>query len=193
MNLRLLRISRWLKETSEKWLQRENSGTAIARFGSIHHLVNNAGIFVPKPFTAYTIEDFRRLCIDQLGRVPLHHPTGSEADADSEPRRKRNNDHCRIGRKPDRRWTRVGSNDYQGRPEFITLSLASEYARKNIRFNAVAPGAVNTPMHEKDDMDHLKSRSPMGTISESEDYQVAGIVDKLGAGRSARVHSSRAR
>jgi len=51
----------------------------------------------------------------------------------------------------------------------VTLSLASEYARKNIRFNAVAPGVVDTPMHQNDDKMHLRTLSPMGTISEAKD------------------------
>ena len=51
----------------------------------------------------------------------------------------------------------------------ITISLASEYAKKNIRFNAVAPGVVDTPLHADDDKNALKSLSPMGTISEPRD------------------------
>jgi NAD(P)-dependent dehydrogenase (short-subunit alcohol dehydrogenase family) len=57
----------------------------------------------------------------------------------------------------------------------ITLSLANEYARDKIRFNAVAPGIVDTPMHKNDTKEVLKSRTPMGTISEAKDIAEAVV------------------
>jgi NAD(P)-dependent dehydrogenase (short-subunit alcohol dehydrogenase family) len=57
----------------------------------------------------------------------------------------------------------------------ITLSLASEYAKNNIRFNAVAPGTVDTPLHKDSSEDSMKSRSPMGTISDPGDIADAVI------------------
>jgi NAD(P)-dependent dehydrogenase (short-subunit alcohol dehydrogenase family) len=57
----------------------------------------------------------------------------------------------------------------------ITLSLANEYAKKHIRFNAVAPGIVNTPMHDANPKDFLKTLSPMGTISEAQDVADAVV------------------
>lgn len=62
----------------------------------------------------------------------------------------------------------------KGGLEALTRSLAMEYARQGIRFNAVAPGIVNTPMHANDPQEFLKSLSPMGEISE-----VADIVDAI--------------
>jgi NAD(P)-dependent dehydrogenase (short-subunit alcohol dehydrogenase family) len=47
----------------------------------------------------------------------------------------------------------------------ITKQLAIEYARDGIRFNAVAPGVVETPMHENDPKDVLRSLNPMGVLS----------------------------
>jgi NAD(P)-dependent dehydrogenase (short-subunit alcohol dehydrogenase family) len=47
----------------------------------------------------------------------------------------------------------------------FTRSLAIEYAKEHIRFNAVAPGIVDTPMHTNESKDFLKTLSPMGTIS----------------------------
>jgi len=52
----------------------------------------------------------------------------------------------------------------KGGLEAVTRSLASEYAKEHIRFNAVAPGMVDTPMHATDPKDFLKSLSPMGII-----------------------------
>jgi NAD(P)-dependent dehydrogenase (short-subunit alcohol dehydrogenase family) len=57
----------------------------------------------------------------------------------------------------------------------ITVSLASEYAKNNIRFNAVAPGVVDTPLHEKTPEDLMKTLNPMGTISEGKDIAEAVI------------------
>jgi len=53
-------------------------------------------------------------------------------------------------------------------------NLASEYAKEHIRFNAVAPGIVDTPLHTNDPKDFLKTLSPMGSISTVED--IAGAV-----------------
>ena len=63
----------------------------------------------------------------------------------------------------------------KGGLEAITRSLAMEYAREGIRFNAVAPGVVNTPMHAKDSKDTMESQSPMGTIPEIEDIVEAVV------------------
>jgi NAD(P)-dependent dehydrogenase (short-subunit alcohol dehydrogenase family) len=62
----------------------------------------------------------------------------------------------------------------KGGIEAITRSLASEYAKEHIRFNAVAPGVVDTPMHANNPKDFLKTLSPMSTISSVED-----IVDAV--------------
>src|SRR6516164_9156720 len=53
----------------------------------------------------------------------------------------------------------------------ITVSLASEYAKNNIRFNAVAPGAVDTPLVKAIPKDFLMTLSPMGAISEAGNRQ----------------------
>jgi len=63
----------------------------------------------------------------------------------------------------------------KGGLETITLSLASEYATRNIRFNAVAPGIVDTPMHENDPKDFLKTLSPMHVVAEAKDIADAVV------------------
>jgi NAD(P)-dependent dehydrogenase (short-subunit alcohol dehydrogenase family) len=57
----------------------------------------------------------------------------------------------------------------------ITRSLAIEYAKQHIRFNAVAPGIVDTPMHTNHSQDLLKTLSPMGTISDAKDIADAVV------------------
>ena len=56
----------------------------------------------------------------------------------------------------------------------VTQSLAIEYAKEGIRFNAVAPGVVDTPLHKDDPKESLKTRQPMGKIAEVKD-----IVDAV--------------
>ena len=63
----------------------------------------------------------------------------------------------------------------KGGLEAITLSLSSEYAKNGIRFNAVAPGVVDTPLHQKTPKDFMKSLSPMGTITDARDVAKAVI------------------
>ena len=62
----------------------------------------------------------------------------------------------------------------KGGLEAITRSLALEYAKEGIRFNAVAPGVVNTSMHAGGPNEYLKSLSPMGEISE-----ISDVVDAI--------------
>src|SRR5256886_8440656 len=62
----------------------------------------------------------------------------------------------------------------KGGLEAVTRSLASEYAKAHIRFNAVAPGVVDTPLHKNNPKEFLKSLSPIGTISD-----VSDIVDAV--------------
>ena len=63
----------------------------------------------------------------------------------------------------------------KGGLEAITRSLAMEYAKDGIRFNAVAPGIVDTPMHASNPHEFLKTLSPMGMISDVDDI-VEAIV-----------------
>lgn len=139
---------------------------AISTFGSIDHLVNNAGIFMSKPFTEYTPEDFRRFSSTNLeGFIFITQLAVKQMLAQG------------SGGSVTTITAALAENPIAGAPasiamltkgglNAITLSLASEYAKRNIRFNAVAPGVVNTPMHEKDDKTLLKTLSPMGTIAE---------------------------
>jgi len=54
-------------------------------------------------------------------------------------------------------------------------SLAVEYAKEHIRFNAVAPGVVDTPLHAKDPKEQLRKQNPMSSISTVEDIASAVV------------------
>jgi NAD(P)-dependent dehydrogenase (short-subunit alcohol dehydrogenase family) len=148
--------------------------TAVQKFGSIDVVVNNAGIFVAKPFTDYSPDDFRSLVSTNLeGYIYITQLAVKQMLAQ------------RSGGSVVAITTSLVENPIYGVPasvqmitkgglEAITRSLASEYAKENIRFNAVAPGVVDTPLHKDNPKDFLKTLSPMGTISTSED--IAGAV-----------------
>ena len=142
---------------------------ATTKFGSIDHVVNNAGIFSTKPFTEYTAEEFRGfvstnlegfIFITQLAvKQMLLQGTGGSVTTIT----------ASLADNPMASSPASIPMITKGGLNTITRSLAMEYARKNIRFNAVAPGTVDTPLHENNPKDYLKTLSPMGTIAEAKD------------------------
>jgi NAD(P)-dependent dehydrogenase (short-subunit alcohol dehydrogenase family) len=157
-------------ETAERIVQ-----AAIAKFGSIHHVVNNAGIFSMKPFTEYTPAEIRALFsinlegfifITQLAvKQILSQGTGGSVTTIT----------ASIVVNPIAGISASIPTMTKGGLDAVTVSLASEYATKNIRFNAVAPGVVNTPMHKDDSKDFLKSLSPMHVLAEARDIAEAVV------------------
>jgi NAD(P)-dependent dehydrogenase (short-subunit alcohol dehydrogenase family) len=156
--------------TAEKVAQ-----TAISQFGSINHLVNNAGIYAAKPFMDYTVNDFRSFVSTNLeGFIFVTQLAVKQMQSQG------------AGGSVTTITAALVDNPISGAPSSvpmitkgglnaITISLAIEYAKKHIRFNAVAPGVVDTPLHEKNPKDFLKTLSPMGTISEPKDIADAVV------------------
>ena len=148
--------------------------TAINRFGSVDALVNNAGIFFTKAFTDYTAEDFKALSSTNLegflyvtqGAVKqmLAQKSGGSVV----------NITTSLVVNPIAGVTASVPMITKGGLEAVVRSLASEYAKEHIRFNAVAPGVVDTPLHKNNPKEFLKTLSPMGTISD-----VSDIVDAV--------------
>jgi NAD(P)-dependent dehydrogenase (short-subunit alcohol dehydrogenase family) len=148
---------------------------ALSKFGSIDHLVNNAGIYAAKPFTEYSADDLHGFISTNLdGFVFMTQIAVKQMLAQG------------AGGSVTTITAALADNPIAGAPSSIpmitkgglnaiTLSLANEYARKHIRFNAVAPGIVNTPMHDDNPKDFLKTLSPMGTISEVQDVADAVV------------------
>jgi NAD(P)-dependent dehydrogenase (short-subunit alcohol dehydrogenase family) len=149
--------------------------TAIDRFGSIDHLVNNAGIFSVKPFTDYTAEDFRALVstnlegfifLTQLAvRQMLKQGTGGSVTSIT----------AALADNPILGVPASIPMITKGGLNAITISLAIEYAKRNIRFNSVAPGVVDTPLHRSTPRDSMTKLSPMGTISQAKDIADAVV------------------
>jgi NAD(P)-dependent dehydrogenase (short-subunit alcohol dehydrogenase family) len=149
--------------------------TAIAKFGSIDHVVNNAGIFAVKAFTDYTADDFRAFVstnlegfvfITQLAvKQILSQGTGGSVTSIT----------ASLADNPIAGLPASIPMITKGGLDAITISLASEYAKNNIRFNAVAPGVVDTPLHKNNPQDFLKTLSPMGTITDSKEIADAVV------------------
>ena len=76
---------------------------AVGKFGSIDHVVNNAGIFSVKPFTEYTADEFRRFVSVNLEGFIFITAACSRADAVAGQRRQRDNHYCGARRQPHRR------------------------------------------------------------------------------------------
>lgn len=149
--------------------------TAIAKFGSIEALVNNAGIFFGKPFTEFTPEDFEALSTVNIKGF-LYVTQGSVKQM---LRQKKGGSVVSITASqvvnPIAGVLASVPMITKGGIEAITRSLAAEYAKQHIRFNAVAPGQVDTPMHANDSKDFLKALSPMGTICSVSDVADAVV------------------
>jgi NAD(P)-dependent dehydrogenase (short-subunit alcohol dehydrogenase family) len=149
--------------------------TAIGRFGAIDHVVNNAGIFAAKPFTDYGIDQFRRFVSTNLeGFIFMTQIAVKQMLTQG------------SGGSVTSITTSFVDNPNAGVPasipmitkgglDAVTRSLAIEYAKNSIRFNAVAPGQVDTPLQKNNRKDFLKTLSPMGTISDAKDIAEAVI------------------
>ena len=142
---------------------------ALSRFRSIDVLVNNAGIFFNKPFTAYTADDFRSLVstnlegflhLTQLAvKQMLTQGTGGSIVTIT----------AALARNPIRGVPASVPMITKGGLETVTLQLAMEYAKHGIRVNAVAPGVVDTPLHRDTPRDVMEGLSPMGRPSTVKD------------------------
>src|SRR5213078_2051899 len=148
---------------------------ATKRFGSIDAVVANAGIFLVKPFTEYAAEDFHALVsINLAGFIYITQLAVKQMQAQG------------TGGSVVSITASLVDNPIVGEPASLPMitkgglnaglrSLASEYAKEHIRFNAVAPGTVDTPLHAEDPKDYLKTLSPMGSIATVEDIASAVI------------------
>ena len=142
--------------------------TAADRFGAIDVLVNNAGIYRSKPFTEYTADDVNALVsVNLLGLVNITQLTvermlaqkmGTVISVSAS-----------LADHPIAGVDAAVSMMTKGGVNTITRSLAIEYAKAGLRFNAVAPGVVNTHLHKDDPKDHLMAQQPMGSIAEVKD------------------------
>jgi len=141
---------------------------ALERFGRIDTLVNNAGIFVAKPFTDYTDEDYANvLGINLTGFFQVTRRAAREM-------LKQGSGHIvqittSLDENANSRVPSVLASLTKGGLNAATKSLAIEYASKGVRVNAVAPGAIKTPMHEPETHEFLAKLHPVGRMGEIRD------------------------
>ncbi len=153
---------------------------ALSRFGRIDTLVNNAGIFVAKPFTAYTAEDYANvLSVNLNGFFHITQLAVAEME-------KQGSGHIVSI------TTSLADHAIDGVPSVLasltkgglnaaTKSLAIEYAKRGIRVNAVAPGVIKTPMHAPETHGALAGLHPVGRMGEISDITDAVIyLDSAG-------------
>jgi NAD(P)-dependent dehydrogenase (short-subunit alcohol dehydrogenase family) len=146
---------------------------AVERFGRIDTLVNNAGIFVSKPFVEYTPDDFARVVSVNL--AGFFHITQAAA---SQMLRQRSGHIVNITTsmvsQPLANVPAAMASLTKGGLDAVTRSLAIEFAKAGLRVNAVAPGIINTPMHPAEHRDFLAGLHPMNRMGEIQE-----IVDAV--------------
>jgi len=147
--------------------------SAVERFGRVDVLINNAGIFVPKPFVEYTPDDFERVISTNLA--------GFFYISQEAARNMRQNGGGQIitisttlAQQPVSGVNAALTSLTKGGLNSVTRGLAIEYAAEGIRVNAIAPGIVDTPMHKSADHETLKRLHPIRRLA-----TVQEIVDAV--------------
>jgi NAD(P)-dependent dehydrogenase (short-subunit alcohol dehydrogenase family) len=147
---------------------------AVSRFGRVDTLVNNAGIFIAKPFTAYTAEDYASILAVNING--FFHITQL---AVAEMEKQRSGHVINL-------TTTLAESAIDGVPSVLasltkgglnsaTKSLAIEYAKRGIRVNAIAPGIIKTPMHGPETHAALGAMHPVGRMGDISDIVEAAL------------------
>jgi NAD(P)-dependent dehydrogenase (short-subunit alcohol dehydrogenase family) len=147
---------------------------ALRRFGRIDTLINNAGVYLSKPFTDYTAEDYAQVVGVNLGGFFW---LTQRAIAEM---LKQNGGHvvnisATIAEYADSSTPSVLTALTKGGLAAATRSLAVEYASRGIRVNAVSPGIIQTPVHPAESYEGLGDSIPVGHVGQVSDV-VGGIL-----------------
>jgi NAD(P)-dependent dehydrogenase (short-subunit alcohol dehydrogenase family) len=140
----------------------------VARFGRIDTLINNAGVFIAKPFTRYTEADYAAvLGVNLTGFFHITQLAIAEME-------KRQSGHVvqittSLVEHANANVPSVLASLTKGGLSAATKSLAIEYAKRGIRVNAVAPGIIKTPMHPVETHGQLAPMHPVGRMGETSD------------------------
>ncbi len=146
---------------------------ALARFGRVDTLVNNAGIFVAVPFTQYTADQYAQVLSTNVNGFFFITQAAIEA------MEKQGSGHVvsittTLVDHPTAKVPSVLASLSKGGVAAASKSLAIEYATRGIRVNAVSPGIIKTPLHPVDTHEFLSALHPVGRMGDIED--VVGAV-----------------
>jgi NAD(P)-dependent dehydrogenase (short-subunit alcohol dehydrogenase family) len=147
---------------------------ALERFGRIDSLINNAGVYIGKPFTDYTTDDFAAITAVNLAgffhitqsaiRPMLTHGAGHIVNIST----------SLVDHADSTRPSALASLT-KGGLVAVTRSLAIEYAARGVRVNAVSLGVIRTPIHDPASYKGMETLHPLGRVGEISDV-VDGIL-----------------
>jgi NAD(P)-dependent dehydrogenase (short-subunit alcohol dehydrogenase family) len=178
-------------ETAQKIVEQ-----AVDRFGRIDTLINNAGIFIRKPFTDYTLDDYLEITAVNLTgffhitqgviRQMLAQGTGGHIV----------NITTSLVDHPESKNPSALVSLTKGGLAAVTRSLAIEYASRGLRFNAVALGVIKNPIYDPASYQGLAQLHPLGRVGQVSDVVegilylerasfVTGVVLHIDGGQSA--------
>ncbi len=141
---------------------------ALGRFGRIDSLVNMAGIFIGKPFTDYTHDDY--LAITAVNLTGFFHITQRVLpQMVSQGRGHVVNITTSLVDQADSEQPAALTALTKGGLAAVTRSLAIEYASRGVRVNAVSPGVIKTPLHDPASYEGLGALHPLGRVGEVSD------------------------
>ena len=185
LGYRVVAVSRTIQESGDPEvlaisadLSRPGAGVAVveqtlAKFGRIDTLVNNAGIFVAKPFTEYTDEDFDAITgvnlrgffdISRGAVAAMVEQGGGHVVSVS----------TTLVEHAFKQVPSALASLTKGGLNAVTKSLAIEYADRKVRVNAVALGIIKTPMHAPETYEFLADLHPLGRLGEIDE-----VVDAI--------------
>ena len=154
---------------------------ALARFGRVDTLINNAGVFVAKPFTEYTDEEYDAIAgLNLRGFFDVSRSAVAAMLAQGEGGHVVSVSTSLVDHASSQVPSALASLT-KGGLNAVTKSLAIEYASRGIRVNTVALGIIRTPMHAPETHEALAAMHPLGRIGEIEDV-VEAIVYLENAG-----------
>jgi NAD(P)-dependent dehydrogenase (short-subunit alcohol dehydrogenase family) len=148
--------------------------TAIERFGRIDTLINNAGIYIGKPFTDYTLADFDALVAVNLAGF-FHMTTRTIKHMLKQGRGHVVNVSTTLVENADSSTPAALAVLTKGGLVAVTKSLAIEYASRGLRVNAVSLGVIKTAMHDESSYAGMGALHPIGRVGEIEDV-VGGVL-----------------